>query len=60
VQHAGPARAERGGVTTGCDARTGGLDAVDRYFAVVQERMEQADGVGAAADAGDQRIRQQP
>jgi hypothetical protein len=36
----------------------GGFDAVDGDFAVIQERMEQADGVGAATDAGDQRIRQ--
>ena len=36
----------------------GRLDAVDFDAAVVKERMEQAHGVRAAADAGDQRIRQ--
>ncbi len=29
-----------------------------RTLAVVEERMEQADRIGAAADAGDERVRQ--
>jgi hypothetical protein len=36
----------------------GGLDAVDLDAGIVEEGVEQAHGVGAAADAGDQRIRQ--
>ena len=36
----------------------GGLDAVDFDALVVEEGVEQAHGIGAAADAGDERIRQ--
>ena len=36
----------------------GGFDAVDFDGAFVEERMKQAHGIRAAADAGDQRIRQ--
>ena len=39
-------------------AVAGRFDAVDFDRAIVEERMEQAHGIGAAADAGDQRIRQ--
>ena len=53
VQHAGPAAGERGGVEL-VEAVAGRLDAVDLDAAVVEEGMEQADGVGAAADAGDE------
>ena len=45
-------------MAAGFDAGTGGLDPVDGDFGIIQERMEQADGVGAAADAGDQRVGQ--
>jgi hypothetical protein len=34
------------------------LDAVDGHLAVVEERVEQADGVGAAADRRDDGVRQ--
>ena len=42
----------------GFDAVSGGLDADDPDGVIVEERMEQAHGVGAAADAGDHRVRQ--
>ena len=57
VQHAGPPAGDRRRVLF-LQAMTGRLDAVDFDAAVVEERMEQAHGVRAAADAGDQRIRQ--
>ena len=40
------------------EAVAGRLDAVDGNALVVEERVEQADGVGAAADAGHQRVGQ--
>ena len=40
------------------EAVPGRFDAVDFDAALVEEGMEQAHGIGAAADAGDQRIRQ--
>ena len=40
------------------DAVAAGLDAVDRDLAVVEEGVEQADGVRAAADRRDQRVGQ--
>ena len=59
VQHARAAAVHRGGVAVlDVEAVAAGLDAVDRDVAVVEERMEQADGVGAAADAGDERVGQ--
>ena len=58
VQHARRAAGHAGGVLAGVDAVTGGLDADDLYAFIVEEWVEQADGVGAAADAGDQRVGQ--
>ncbi len=58
VQHARPAAGDGRGVLPARQAVTGGFDAVDFDCLLVEERMEQAHGVGAAADAGDQRIRQ--
>jgi hypothetical protein len=40
------------------DAVAGRLDAVELDVGVVEERVEHADRVGAAADAGDDRIGQ--
>ena len=58
VQHARPAAVHRGGVAVGhVDAVAAGLDAVDRHLGIVEEGVEEADGVGAAADAGDERRR---
>jgi hypothetical protein len=56
VQHAGAAAGQRGGVLVGGDAMAGRLDADQAHALVGQERMEQADGVGTAADAGDHRV----
>ena len=58
VQHAGPAAGQAGGVLAGLDAVAAGLDADQPHGRVVQERMEQAHGVRAAADAGDRRVGQ--
>ena len=44
----------------GLDAVPGRLDPDHAHLGLVEERMEQADRVGAAADAGDQRVRQPP
>ena len=44
----------------GLDAVARRLDADHAHLGLVEERMEQADRVGAAADAGDQRVRQAP
>jgi hypothetical protein len=58
VQHARATGSERGGVAAGADAITGRFDADDLDLAVVEEGMEQADRVAAAAHAGGDRIRQ--
>ena len=59
VQHAGPPAGHRGGVAVlHVEAVAAGLDADNRHLAVVEERMEQADGVGAAADRRDERVGQ--
>ena len=58
VQHAGPPAGQRGGVLAGVEPMAGRLDADDPHRRVVEEGMEQPHGVGAAADAGDQRIGQ--
>ena len=58
VQHAGPPAGQRGGMAAGLDAVAAGLDADHRDGGIVEERVEQAHGVGAAADAGDQRVGQ--
>ena len=52
VQHADVAGVDGGGVPAGVDAVAARLEAVDRDVVVVEERGEQADRVGAAADAG--------
>ena len=58
VQHAGHAAVERGRVLAGLDAVAAGLDPDHAHALVVEEGMEEADGVRAAADAGDERIGQ--
>ena len=59
VQHARRAAGHRGGVAVlDVEAVAARLDAVDRDLAVVEEGMEEADGVRAAADRRDQRIGQ--
>ena len=59
VQDAGFAAIEGGGVAARyVEAFAGGFDAVELDLRVVEKRGEQADGIGAAADAGDERYRQ--
>ncbi len=58
MQDAGAALAERGAVTIGVEALAGRLDADQLDLRVVDERGEDADRVGAAADAGDHPRRQ--
>ncbi len=58
VQHARRAAGHAGGVLAAVEAVAGGLDADDLHAGIVEEGVEQADGVGAAADAGHQRVGQ--
>ena len=58
VQHAGLAGRQRRGMAAGLDAVTTGFDAVHLHAVMRNERVEQADRIAAAADAGDERIRQ--
>ena len=58
MQHAGLAGTQGGRMVSGLDTLTCCLDAIDRDRFVVEERMEEPDGIRAAADTGDQRIRQ--
>ena len=58
VQHARPAAGDRSGVLAAFKAVAGRLDAVDFDLPVVEERMEQTHRIRAAADAGDERVRQ--
>ena len=58
VEHAGLAVAERGGVVAGLRAAAAGLDADELDLVVLDERIEHAGRVAAAADAGDDRIGQ--
>ena len=48
----------RGRVPAGVDAVAAGLEAEQPHAGVVEERVEDADRVGAAADAGDDGVRQ--
>src|SRR5690348_13138570 len=60
VEYAGLAAVERGRVLAGLDAEPRRLDADHADRRIVEERVEQADRIGAAADAGDQRVRETP
>ena len=61
VQHAGLAAVHgRGVAVRHVEAVAAGFDAVDLHALVVEEGMEEADGVRAAADAGDERIGEAP
>ena len=60
VQHAGRAFGERGGVMGRFHPLARRLDAMNGDVGIVEERMEQPDGIGAAADAGDEHIGQPP
>ena len=58
VQHAGRAAGESRGVIAGRDAAAAGLDADQSHALVVDERVEDAHRIAAAADAGDDEIGQ--
>ena len=58
VQHAGTTAGNRGCVQSGGEPMARRLDAVDLDAGLVEKRVEQAHRIGAAADAGDQQIRQ--
>src|SRR5687767_3193290 len=58
MQNAGCASTHRGAMLDAIEAAAAGLDADDLYAAVVEERVKKADGVRAAADGGDDGVRQ--
>ena len=58
LQHARAAAGKACGVASRCDALAAGLDADQSNVAVVEEAVEDADRVAAAADAGDDDVRQ--
>ena len=58
MQHSAVAGVDGRGVAPGLDPVAAGLEAVDRDVAVVEERGEEPDRVGAAADAGGDRVGQ--
>src|SRR5918994_7163042 len=58
VQHAGLAGVHRSAMLDAVEPAPARLDADDFYRAVVEEWMKQADGVGAAADGGDDSVGQ--
>src|SRR5215831_5434061 len=60
VEHAGTAVGDRGSVLTKAGATPAGLDADDLDRGIGHKGMEGTDGVGSAADAGDEGIRQPP
>src|SRR5437667_3887083 len=57
VQHTGPSCRERGRVTAGVDAFSGGLDTDQLHVLIRYIGMKNPHGVGAAPDAGDDGIR---
>ena len=58
MQHAGPAAGDRGRMLAGCQAVARRLDAIDLDVLVVEEGMEQAHRIGAAADRRNEGIGQ--
>ena len=56
VQNAGCATSQRCRVKAGRNALAGRLDAVDRHFLVIEERVEQPHGVRSAAYTGDDAV----
>ena len=58
LQHAGRAAREPCGVPARPDRFPAGFDADQLHAAIVDERVEDADGVAAAADAGDHGVGQ--
>ncbi|KIT72652.1 hypothetical protein PY02_00145, partial [Staphylococcus aureus] len=60
VEHPGLSAGERGRVEARGDAVTRCLDPEDLDLGIVEERVEQPHGVGAAADASHQRVGETP
>src|SRR5262245_32538672 len=60
LQHAGSAAGKSRRVAPGLDALAAGLDTDQADIAIADERIEDADGVAAAAHTGNHRIRQLP
>ena len=58
LQHAGAAAGEAGGVAARRDRLAAGFDANQPHARVVEESVEDPDGVAAAADAGDDDVGQ--
>ena len=58
VQDARFAGIQRGAMLIALKPLATGFDAVNGDIGIVEEGMKQADGVGAAAQSGDQRVRQ--
>ena len=58
MQHARATAGQRGAMLFALEPLAAGFDADDLHVLVVEERVEQADGVRAAADSGDQRVGQ--
>src|SRR5437016_14324964 len=56
LQHAGAAAGEPCGMTAADDPLASRFDADEPHVTVVEERVEDAHGVTAAADAGDNRV----
>src|SRR5258706_10456551 len=58
VQHAGAPGRERRRMLVACQALARRFRTDDAYAAIIEERVEQADRIAAATDAGGDRIRQ--
>jgi fructose-specific phosphotransferase system IIC component len=58
MQYAGRTLGQGGGVMLAAKSLSCRFDAVNGHTRLVQERMEQSNGVRAAANAGDQKVRQ--
>ncbi|MHC2523324.1 hypothetical protein ACVIEM_000409 [Rhizobium leguminosarum] len=58
VKHAGRTGGDRGAMFVALQTLAAGFDADDLHRGIIQERMENADGVRAAADGSDDEIRQ--
>src|SRR5438105_11301453 len=58
LQYAEASTLKAGCMFTGTNSFASGFDADHPHMSILQERMEQTDGVAAAADACDEQIRQ--
>src|SRR3546814_5908542 len=58
MEDAGASAGKAGGMLAGLDPAPGRFDSDHLYLRVIEERVEQADGVRSPADAGDQQVGQ--